>query len=137
MSCERAITKLTDARRAALKDAGGRRVLSDAQKMTLLVDQIVDLQDEVEQKAKQKAAEMHELYASISGGYYGTSTQTPARMGNQQDETRVSPSISDHDTPQGNHNSNATSPDITDNNITISLQLRTATLTTLWTLNRP
>ncbi|KAF3390951.1 hypothetical protein DPV78_011190 [Talaromyces pinophilus] len=119
VSCERAVTKWTDARRASLKKAGGKRVLSEAQKFTLLVDQMVGVQDEVEHKAKEKEAELREIFERMEGGYYGTSTQTPARTDNQQDETRASPSIFDHNTPHGSNNSNATSPeiDITDTNI--------------------
>ncbi|KUL86460.1 hypothetical protein ZTR_08130 [Talaromyces verruculosus] len=120
VSCERAVTKWTDARRASLKNAGGKRVLSEAQKFTLLVDQMVGVQDEVEHKAKEKEAELREIFERMEGGYYGTSTQTPARTDNQQDETRASPSIFDHNTPHGSNDSNATSPeiDITDTNIT-------------------
>ncbi|PCG93070.1 Hypothetical protein PENO1_085440 [Penicillium occitanis (nom. inval.)] len=119
VSCERAVTKWTDARRASLKKAGGKKVLSEAQKFTLLVDQMVGVQDEVEHKAKEKEAELREIFERMEGGYYGTSTQTPARTDNQQDETRASPSIFDHNTPHGSNNSNATSPeiDITDTNI--------------------
>lgn len=115
VSCERAIMKWTDARRAALKNAGGRRVLSEAQKFTLLVDQIVELQDEVEQKAKDRVAETKELFERMEREHYRKRT-----TGDQSDETQASPSIFNRNAPHESNNSNATSPeiDITDANIT-------------------
>ncbi|EED13417.1 hypothetical protein TSTA_059050 [Talaromyces stipitatus ATCC 10500] len=126
-SCEKTIAKLTNARRAALKRAGpnGKKVMSDAERMSLLVDRMIELQDEIEEQTREKETRLKEIYTRLEGEAAARTTKMMEAMNDYyqsmvRGETQVSPSGGSNHTPQGS-NSNAASPvDLTntDNNTT-------------------